>query len=623
MSLSKQAASLAARCARSKAEADSSAESAPSSFSVRFRPPRSDAGVLGLLGVDPMWGDIRRFFKQRSEQLASQEWTPSAVREVEKSLLEDSAQLRGSFLGCLRHVCDMEQAISRGMTPAEAGFLRKLRRKLESKTPFLKGALAKHAEELLREAEDAADWNSLLGLCDLARVLGARTGRNPLHQPLVSDSVFWEVLFGLALQARSWNRLHKGGTRRVRPLDVYIGASLAPSESGELLSLSQMRASATDGAWMTGTLDRWLHDIVQHPGDSLITRPEWSTPWTWLRQAADQIVASPVGTRGAVVNTIARALQEMGWDADRPKSIGAARLQANLEEMATSNRGMSHAPVAKARSLAAAPDTGIGFETGSFSIFQEEESKSGAEAVAGGGFVAPARNPERAVFRDEFKEKSLAWKETLVSGITPQGRAWWEDFLRLLESAGGDRAVWAAQLRTEVDPALVCGFEDLVRYLYPAPVRPGRLSFRCLDRFPPDPRDERDHAVLDLLYSACDECFGTTPQPTPLVAARRWQAQSDARFLPSHSPDWWRWVAQEGSARAASIQAQATKELPVGDRSGFLALPQCSEGTAESLQALAGDLGKDPIKADEELHALGAAIEIAKEQALRDLLTRF
>lgn len=621
MSLSKQAASLAARCARSKAEADSSPESAPSSFSVRFRPPRSEAGVLGLLGVDPMWGDIRRFFKQRSEQLASQEWTPSAVREVEKSLLEDSAQLRGSFLGCLRHVCDMEQAIGRGMTPAEAGFVRKLRRKLESRTPFLKGALAKHAEELLREAEDAGDWNALLGLCDLARVLGARTGRNPLHQPLVSDSVFWEVLFGLALQARSWNRLHKrDGMRRVRPLDVYVGASLCAPEGGEILSLSQMRTSATDGAWMTGTLDRWLHEIVQHPGDSLITRPEWSTPWTWLRQAADQILASPVGTRGAVVNTIARALQEMGWDADRPKSVGAGRLQAILEEMATTRRSDVQVVTPKVR--APVPETGIGFETGSFSIFQEEDSRH-AEPVAGGGFVAPARSPERAVFRDEFKERCLAWKTSLLTGVTPHGQAWWEDFLGLLDGAGGDRATWARSLREGADPTLVCGFEDLVRYLYPAPVRPGRLTFRCLDRFPPDVRDERDQAVLDLLYSACDECFGTAPQPTPLVAARRWQALSDARLLPSHSPDWWRWLAQEGAARAAQVLVQAPKVLPVGDRSDFLALPACAEGTAESLLALAGDLGKDPVKANEELHALGATIETAKEQALRDLLTRF
>lgn len=268
-------------------------------------------------------------------------------------------------------------------------------------------------------------------------------------------------------------------------------------------------------------------------------------------------------------------------------------------------------------------ETGLGFETGSFSIFQAEDAKDPEEPAAAGGFVAPARNLEKTVFRDEFKERCLAWKEAMVTGITPHGLAWWEDFLRLLEAAGGERAIWAAKMRAETDPALACGFEDLVRYLYPAPVRPGRLSFRCLDRFPPDLRDERDGAVLDLLYAACDDCFGTSPQPTPLVAARRWQAQSEARLLPSHSPDWWKWLALEGAAKATAVLVQASKELPVGDRAAFLALPACPEGTGDTLLALANDLGKDPMKANEELHALAATIETAKEQALRDLLTRF
>jgi hypothetical protein len=573
--------------------------------------------VLSILGRDAMWGDIRRFFRQRSDQLAMQEWTPASVREVERSLLEDSSELRGSFLGCLRHVCDMEQAVDRGMTPAESSFLRRLRRKFESRPLFLKGPIAKNAEDLLREAFEAQDWKTLLGICDLARVLGARTGRHPLHQPLVSDAVFWEVLFGLSLQARSWNRLHKhDGARRVRPIDIYVGACIVPSDGGELPSLALMRTAGADGSWMSGSLDRWLHDIIQQPGDSLIPPPGWSTPWSWLRQAADQILASPVGTRNAVVNTIARALQEMGWDADRPKELAAHRLQAMVEEMASKHR--LDAPAVATKSARVSPETGLGYETGSFSIFKPEE-------LGGEVALSPIQplTAERSIFRDEFNGKCEAWAAAKVHGLTPIGLAWWEDFLRLCVADGGERAAWAGKVTSVAQPGLIAGFEDLIRFLYPAPVRPGRLTYRCLDRFPPDPRNEIDRAVLDMLFAACDECLGPTPQPTPLIAVRRWQAQSSARMLPSHSPDWWSWLGREGALRADLVNQGDPKAFPTGVRDTFLAIPQISSEQISRLSALALETGVDPVAADEELRLIIHTIEIAKEQSLRDLLSRF
>lgn len=577
--------------------------------------------MLSILGRDAMWGDIRKFFRQRSEQLSMQEWTPAAVREVERSLQEDSPELRGSFLGCLRHVCDMELAIERGMTPAEAGFVRRLRRKLESKTPFLKSPLAKHSEDLIRSAHENQDWKSLLGICDLARVLGVRIGRNPLQHPLVSDAVFWEVLFGLSLQARAWNRLHKTqGSRQIRPLDVYIGASIVPVEGGEIPSLSFMRGAASSGSWMSGSLDRWLQEIIQQPGDSLIPLPSWTTPWSWLRQAADQILASPVGTRSAVVNTIARALQEMGWDADRPKDAASERLQRMIEELASRQRGSATNVRPSSATQRIAPDTGVGFETGSFSIFQPE-MHSGGEATA---IALPAAAfKEKSVFRDQFKEKCLAWKAAIGSGLTPDGKAWWEDFLGILETMAGERRAWAVRMREVADSALIAGFEDLVRFFYPAPVRPGRLAFSCLDRYPPDPRDGKDRVVLDMLYSACDECLGNSAQPTALVAVRRWQAQSNARLLPSHSPGWWEWLAQEGAARAELVQTQESRSFPAGARETFLAMPSVPSDLEDRLAALGEASGMDPMEADDELHRIILSIETAKEQSLRDLLTRF
>lgn len=549
-----------------------------------------------------------------------QEWTPAAVREVERSLQEDSPELRGSFLGCLRHVCDMELAIERGMTPAEAGFIRRLRRKLESKTPFLKNPLAKHAEDLVRSSHENQDWKALLGICDLARVLGVRIGRTPLQHPLVSDAVFWEVLFGLSLQARVWNRLHKTqGSRQIRPLDVYIGASIVPVEGGEVASLSFMREAASSSSWMSGALDRWLQEIIQQPGDSLIPLPTWTTPWSWLRQAADQIMASPVGARNAVVNTIARALQEMGWDADRPKDAATERLQRMIEELASRRQGI--APVVRPATVSQriSPDAGVGFETGSFSIFKPEEL-SGSDAVPAS---VEAPSLEKTLFRSQFKEKCLAWNGAIGSGLTPDGKAWWEDFLRILETMPGERRAWALRMQENADTALIAGFEDLVRFLYPAPVRPGRLTFSCLDRYPPDPRDGKDLAVLDMLYSACDECLGASAQPTALVAVRRWQAQSNARMLPSHSPGWWEWLTQEGAVRAELVQAPGTRAFPAGAREAFLALPSVSTDLAERLVALGEASAMEPKEADDELHGIILSIETAKELALRELLSRF
>jgi hypothetical protein len=376
-----------------------------------------------------------------------------------------------------------------------------------------------------------------------------------------------------------------------------------------------MRASGTNGSWMSGSLDRWLQEIILQPGDSIIAPPAWSTPWSWLRQAADQILVSPVGTRSAVINTIARALQEMGWDADRPKELAAHRLQVMIEDLASHHRLPT--PVAKPV-RAAVQEVGTGFETGSFSIFNPSESAETSTAKPAGMPV------ERVLFREEFGEKCLAWDAACVTGLSPEGQGWWDDFLRILESLGGERCTWAMQARLLAEPALMAGFEDLVRFIYPAPVRPGRLSYRCLDRFPPDPRNEADRVVLDVLMAACDECLQTNaPQPVPLVAVRRWQAQSNARLLPSHSPDWWIWLEREGALRAELINNYESKSFPPGVRDSFLAIPAISSQHSLRLKSLALDTGMDPVVADEELRLIVHTIEAAKEQSLRELLSRF
>jgi len=587
----------------------------PASCSVRFRPPREEGGLLAFFGRDALWGDIRRFFSRRSEQLVGQDWTPASVREVEKALLEDSSDLRGAFLGSLRYVCDQQQACDRGMTPAEAPFVRRLRRKLESRTPFLKGAVAKHAEELLRESFDQEDWKSVLAVCDLARVLGARTGRRPIHQPLASDAAFWEVLFGLSLQARSWNRLHKGALRRIRPLDVYMGACIVPAEGG-LPSLTQMRRSGADGSWMSGSLDRWLGEVADLPGDSLIPSPQWSPPWQLLDRAADQILSASSGTRGAIVTTVVRALQEMGWETDRPKEMAALKLHELLDEKAKRHHADVPPSVPKP-TVRGFQDSAEAFETGTFSIFELEGTTDSALSVPSTG------NALKDTHREEMRVAGAAHLESLETGLTEWGRAWWSDFLNLLGDFGESAQDWSIRLRELPDATWKAGFEDLMRFVYPAAVRPGLIRFQCTDRFPPEPRDGVDRPVVELILAACIESLNLGMQQSPLQVVRRWQSLTEARLLPSHSPGWWSWVAMEGARRLATL-LEHTDLPPLSlDRARSVAVPQLDAASVQELEEIRGGVAMDPVLLRQKMQELNVRVESSKEDALRQLLTRF
>jgi hypothetical protein len=615
MSLVKDVAALTVRAARLTQDSQYDGDNPPSSCSVRFRPPREEKGVFSFLGRDALWGDIRRFFSQRSEHLTGQDWTPASVREVEKALLEDSNDLRGSFLGSLRYVCDQQQACDRGMTTAEASFLRRLRKKLESRTPFLKGAVSKHAEELLRDGFEREDWKSLLAICDLARVLGARTGRRPIHQPLATDAAFWEVLFGLSLQARSWNRLHKGKIRPIRPLDVYMGACIVPAE-GCLPSLTQMRLSGADGSWMSGSLDRWLGEIADMPGDSLIPAPEWSPPWQWLDRAADQILSASSGTRGAIVSTVVRALQEMGWEIDRPKEMTALKLHDLLEEMAKGHHADSPSSLPKP-TVRGFQDSNEAFETGTFSIFEMEGATDSAMSVPTSGSTL------KDTYREEMRVAGAAHLASLETGLTEWGRAWWSDFLNLLEDFGESAKEWSERLRELQDPSWKAGFEDLLRFVYPAAVRPSLIRFQSTDRFPPEPRDGIDRPVVDLILAACIESLNLGMQQSPLQVVRRWQSLTDARLLPSHSPGWWSWVAIEGGRRLLPLLEHTDLPPLSPDRAKSVAIPQLGDESVKELENIRAGAAMDPVLLRQKMQDLNVLVESSKEDALRLLLTRF
>jgi hypothetical protein len=528
------------------------------------------------------------------------------VRDLERTLLEESSELRGSFLGCLRHLCDMEQCRRKGMTIAEANFLHRLQRRLDARTPFLKGALAKHSEELLREGGDRWEGKDLVALCDLARVLGTRMGRHPLYQPLASDAIFWEVLLGIALQARSWNRLHKGALRKIRPLDIYIGACVVPSEGGVVPPLSYMR-QAVNASWMSGALDRWLQEVSQERGDTMLPSPEWAPPWSWLRQAAHQIRATPMGTRGAVIGTVARALQETGWDVDRPKEDEAARMLEGIEALVSR---YTPEPALRPVPTPAAQDADH-FETGTFSIFElTQEAPAVAEAT-------------RDAVREEIGSQASLLLASLEHGATPAGRAWWSDFLTIVERESIELQRWAARMREIESPLWICGFEDTVRFLYPQAVRPGHLSFRCTDRYPPEPRENLDIPVVEFLLSVCEESMASGARQPPLLVARRWQAQTEARMLPSHSPGWWSWIAQEGTRRAYAPRARGALPVPCEEFTHSLAIPRLAQEEMAYLNACIAGTESDPAAANERLAEISRSLENSKELALRSLLTHF
>jgi len=108
-----------------------------------------------------------------------------------------------------------------------------------------------------------------------------------------------------------------------------------------------------------------------------------------------------------------------------------------------------------------------------------------------------------------------------------------------------------------------------------------------------------------------------------LVVARHWQAQTEARMLPSHSPGWWSWIAQEGTRRAYSPRTHGALPAPGEDFARDLAIPSLSSEEVAYLEACVSGNGGDPAAVRKHLAEITENLESSKELVLRSLLTRF
>ena len=129
--------------------------------------------------------------------------------------------------------------------------------------------------------------------------------------------------------------------------------------------------------------------------------------------------------------------------------------------------------------------------------------------------------------------------------------------------------------------------------------------------------------MVEFLLSACEESLASGARQPPLVVARHWQAQTEARMLPSHSPGWWSWIAQEGTRRAYSPRTRGTLPAPGEDFARDLAIPSLASEEIAYLEACVSGNGGDPAAVQTRLAEITANLESSKELALRSLLTRF
>jgi hypothetical protein len=246
-------------------------------------------------------------------------------------------------------------------------------------------------------------------------------------------------------------------------------------------------------------------------------------------------------------------------------------------------------------------------------------------------------------------ERQGRWlSEGWRTGWTPTGHVWAEHFRSLLGDARVREflrldADWLGGLRdllTEPDPWLMAGWEDLVRWLYPARSRLDPLEFRQNHRSgAPANLTGWDWTVLRLFSISLAEVASSAREPglapSCLVVMRRWQATSVARNVPPHTPQWWNWLSEEVETR---VELDGQRRFPpvetIDDNwkalnvAPWIALP--SPASASILGEWVSDpvdaLQKDPHPIHERwasrLSMLTQLQEDAKEDALTELAAR-
>ena len=626
---------------------------------VPVRPPRERSLVRSLLQGDGLKADVRRFFRARARGIPS-DWDPESVIAIEQVLSADPGGRPGAFLGLLRFSCDLREQAIFETTWHESRLWSLLRRRLSTSSGLVLLRSVANSHEILRSLVEDPDPVRRRGFADLLRVLGVRTGQAFLEHPRSIDRAVWEFCLALAQKADQYNAEPRGGGRPVRCLDLLFGATFAYiQERGQEPGLSDLRRAAFQaGSHLGPALDVWIRGLSATTGTSLL--PGLSTqddPREWVWTTGRSLLGQPAGVgRTGMLATCERALLERARSQEIWKEEVAAAVheefRREMERLLPESRLRPPVPVVtESVSAAALP-------------LVEEAASPAARAAGEGRAVQEAiaafdREPVLAGetvdglptvgFGMPDLERQGRWiAEGWKTGWTPGGHVWADHYRSLL----GDARVrefmrldsdWLGGLRdllTEPDPWMMAGWEDLVRWLYPAVSRQDPLEFRQNQR--PGAAAHRtgwDWTVLRLFALTLSEVAGAVREPglapSCLVVLSRWQAHSAAKGSSPRTPEWWGWLSEEVEMRG---EAEGNRRFPtvvameddwkMRHMAPWIAFPSSASASVvgdwvdDPVAALHGDTNPVHERWASRLSMLTQLQEDSKEEALKELSGR-
>ena len=625
---------------------------------VPVRSPRSRSLVRTLLQGDALKSDVKRFFRAREGSLPSS-WDPDSVVEIERSLAREPGYREGMFLGLLRYSCDLHDSAQNQTSWTEIRLWSLLRRRLSTSSGLMLLRSVANAHEILQSLLEDAEGFRRRGFCDLLRVIGARTGQILLEHPRLIDRPVWEFSLLLAVRADQFNsELRQVPGRAIRPLDLMFGAvAVYLRDRGLEPALADLRSSVLQtGAPLGPALDGWVRNLRSAQGNSLIPGiqiPDDPRNWIWQTGAAllEQTgLVDRLGRLAACERALLdRARAHESWKDDVAIAV-ESELRKEIDRAVPESRRMPSAmikPSAPPPSSQPATEKKLdprassdldlqtamlSFATGSWSVLTET-----TEGIPTVGFGLADL------------ERQARWvQDGWTYGWTPTGHVWAEKYRTLL----GDPRIreflrlgpsWVAGLRellTEADPWLMAGWEDLVRWIYPARFRPDQIEFRQNERpGAPPHRTGYDWTVLRLLALALAEVAAAAREPglapSCLVVLRHWQILSRSEGLVPMGPEWWNWLSDEVDQR---VEAEEHRQFPTRIQSDadwkirnvapWIAFPSpvsasiLGEWVKNPVDALRSDNHLVHERWASRLSMLTQMQDEAKEEALVELATR-
>ncbi|QQS03176.1 MAG: hypothetical protein IPK50_12740 [Fibrobacterota bacterium] len=644
---------------------------------VPVRPPRARSLVRTLLQGDALKADVRRFFRVRRHSVPGS-WDADPVIGVEQILSRDPSYRAGGYLGLIRFACDLYEGETQHVTWAEARLWSLVRRRLSTSSGLMLLRSVANAHEILQSLVSDPDSSRRRGFCDLLRLLGVRMEQPFLEHPRTIDRPVWEFSLVLSVRADQYNSEFRGtGARTVRCLDLLYGATCVfLRERGCEPTIQDLRSAVLQtGAPLGPAMDSWVRTFAGSAGQSLfpgLVLADDPRQWAWQTGEALLGQAGLVDRSGVMAacerSLLERARSQESWKQEVAFAVHR-EFRTQIEKILPESRRIPpvlHAS-AVAQELAPAPvrsnppatdvsqamvapgASSTSFTRAALGLDETQVIQAAIAAFEYRGNETVDGLPTVGFGIPDLERQARLVGDGWRTGWTPNGRQWAEHFRALL----GDSRVreflrldasWVASLRellTESDPWLMAGFEDLVRWVYPARHRMQPLEFRQTSR-PGAVAGQRtgwDWTVLRLLSLTLAEVASAAKEPglapSCLVVVRHWQALAMTTELQPTSPEWWAWIAQEVDARTDAEVGRRFPDVATVENDWRIrhVAPWLAYPSPDSARVL-GDWVLDPVlalKSDQNviherwasrLSMLTQLQEDAKEESLAELIQR-